>query len=246
MKYIYCPQCTYKLETNGGEVDRCPAGTQYCPVCDFVHWKNPIPVSAVLVPFKPDWEISTNPTTSVLVVKRKVPPFPGRWCMPCGYMNCNERPKASARREVFEETNVHTRMVRLIALCNPSVSANFELNQLTAFYLGNVNEDNPKPKAGDDAAAVGIYFPRSHKVKNLTTDEWEEREELCFGSHEIIVKDWLKGDIDRMGVNYELKYNKKPASSVISPFRDRVLLLGEYCGSNPHAEGSNPSHPAID
>ncbi len=221
MKYIFCPICAFKLETNGGEVaERCPTGTQYCPVCDFVHWRNPIPVSAVLVPFKPEWEISTNPITSVLVVKRKLPPFPGRWCLPCGYMNCNDRPKASARREVLEETGVMTRMVRLIALCNPSVSAKHELNQLTAFYLGKVHGDNPKPKAGDDASAVGIFFPRSRKVKNLTTDEFENDQDLCFSSHGIIVKDWLHGDIDRLGVNYELKYTKKMESTIIN---DRLV-----------------------
>src|SRR5262249_47799420 len=133
----FCPKC--------GQAMPKPAGKhQSCPSCPFINYNNPVPVTATLIPVG----------NGVVLVQRQAPPFVGDWCLPRGFMEHDERPKESARREVFEETGLLVRVDRLIALCNPS-PVRIELNQITAFYLAHVEGGALKP--GDDARDARVF-----------------------------------------------------------------------------------------
>lgn len=170
MKMTFCPLCAEDMDVN-------EKGRQACPHCGFVNYDNPVPVTATLIPYQ----------GGIVLVQRKFWPFVGDWCLPRGYMERNERPKASARREVSEETGLWIRVDWIIALCNPS-PPNIELNQITAFYMAHV--ESGELKAGDDAMAVGVY-----NIDNLP--------KLCFQSDKMIIEDFFAGRIDR---DYQLRY----------------------------------------
>src|SRR6185503_13476085 len=88
-----CPLCASPIKTvEIGGRDRIA-----CSVCDFVHWDNPKPVTATLVPMN----------EGIVLVKRKFEPFVNYWCLPGGFMECTEHPEESAIREVYEETGLH-------------------------------------------------------------------------------------------------------------------------------------------
>jgi ADP-ribose pyrophosphatase YjhB (NUDIX family) len=132
-----CPVCTTVLiiAELGGR-DRL-----VCEVCEFVHWDNPKPVTATLVPMD----------SGIVLVKRKFEPYVGDWCLPGGFMEAREEPEESAQREVFEETGLNVEIDRLLGAHSPGKG----INVIILFYLA-------KPAtglmvAGDDASEVGSF-----------------------------------------------------------------------------------------
>jgi len=112
-----------------------------CEVCEFVHWDNPKPVTATLVPMD----------SGIVLVKRKYEPYVGDWCLPGGFMEAREEPEESAQREVFEETGLNVEIDRLLGAHSPGKG----INVIILFYLA-------KPAtglmvAGDDASDVGAF-----------------------------------------------------------------------------------------
>ncbi len=79
---ISCPLCssTLKVVEIGGR-DRLG-----CVSCEFVHWDNPKPVTATLIPME----------SGLVLVKRKFEPFVGDWCLPGGFIEALETPEESA------------------------------------------------------------------------------------------------------------------------------------------------------
>lgn len=158
--YLFCPFCQTDLEEKEG-------GLKFCPSCHFTHYDNPIPVVAVLVPQE----------EGIVLVKRGVPPFMGDWCLPCGYMNRFEHPKAAGRRETQEETGLVVRMEKILSVCNPSPE-DYPLNQLVIHYLGRVV--GGELRAGDDALDVGVFSQ-------------DQMPPVCFRSHRMVIDEWFSG-----------------------------------------------------
>ena len=95
-----CPSCAKELQTtfvNGQD-------RLVCFDCEFVHWDNPIPVTATIVPMD----------AGIVLVRRKYPPFVDDWCLPGGFIEGYESPEASAIREVEEEKGLKVEIGRLL------------------------------------------------------------------------------------------------------------------------------------
>lgn len=69
-----------------------------CRSCGGITYRNPIPVSVVLVP------VTVNGQRGVLTVRRAIPPKVGELALPGGYVNFGETWQEAGAREVFEET----------------------------------------------------------------------------------------------------------------------------------------------
>ena len=79
---------------------------KYCPKCNFVDYKNPLPVAlAVAVKGK-----------KVLLIKRGVPPVKGMWASPSGFIEIGETPEEACLRELKEETGIPGEIVKLIGV----------------------------------------------------------------------------------------------------------------------------------
>ncbi len=116
-----------------------------------------------------------DPFHSIVLVKRKNPPFVGQWCLPCGYINRYEIPKAAAVREVLEETGLVIRLEKLLCCCSPMPG---EINQITISYLAR--PEGGKLCAGDDASEVR-YFAET------------DCPPVCFRSHQMLISKWWTG-----------------------------------------------------
>ena len=112
-----------------------------CPSCEFVHWDNPKPVTATLVPMG----------SGIVLVKRKFEPYIDWWCLPGGFIESTEHPEESAIREVFEETGLNITVNRLLAAQAPGRG----INVVILFYLAH--EASGNLLAGDDAKDVGAF-----------------------------------------------------------------------------------------
>ena len=88
---------------------------------------------------------------------RATDPFAGRWALPGGFVDENERLADAARRELKEETGVdQADLEQLHTFGDPGRDPRGWT--VSVAYLALVTPNQLKPVAGDDAAAVG-WFP---------------------------------------------------------------------------------------
>ena len=91
---MFCIKCGAECEDyeEGGIL------RQRCPRCGHIHYQNPYPCIAVLV---------VNEQGEILLGKRhKKSIYPGKWCLPCGYIEYGETYLEAALREVKEEAQL--------------------------------------------------------------------------------------------------------------------------------------------
>lgn len=155
-----CPLCANRLKATpiGGKT------RQACPSCEFVHWDNPKPVTATLVPMN----------NGIVLVKRKFEPFVDDWCLPGGFMEAAEHPEQSAQREVFEETGLEVEISRLLSAETPGRG----INVVILFYLARKARGDMQ--AGDDASAVKLFRQE------------ELPENICFNLHRKIIREYFE------------------------------------------------------
>jgi 8-oxo-dGTP pyrophosphatase MutT (NUDIX family) len=85
----YCPACgTAYLDTENWP--------RTCLACARQQFRNPIPVSVVLLPVD----------QGVLAVRRAIPPGAGQLALPGGFVNWGETWQEAGAREVLEETGI--------------------------------------------------------------------------------------------------------------------------------------------
>lgn len=112
----------------------------------------------------------------ILLIKRKKSPFKGKWALPGGFVDYEEKTDDAVIREVFEETGLKTKIINLVGVYSDP-NRDPRGHTVTIVYLleicgGGLN-------SGDDASEV-MFF-------NL-----EELPELAF-DHDVIIKDSVGG-----------------------------------------------------
>jgi 8-oxo-dGTP diphosphatase len=135
--YRCCPYCGQELEVTF--ISGRPRLT--CKPCEFIHWNNPKPATATLVPMD----------SGLVLIKRNVQPFVGDWCLPGGFIEDGEHPADSAVREVLEETGLEVEIDRIVGATAPGRG----INVIMLFYLAKPASGTPQ--AGDDACAVQVF-----------------------------------------------------------------------------------------
>jgi ADP-ribose pyrophosphatase YjhB (NUDIX family) len=155
-----CPYCSTVLNTvEIGGRERLACGS-----CEFVHWNNPQPVTATVIPLD----------GGIVLVRRKFEPFVGDWCLPGGFIEATEHPAESAAREVFEETGLEVRVSRLLDAGAPGRG----INVIILFY--EAVPTGGKLLAGDDASEVGCF--KQHELPR----------NIAFDLHRQTIHRWFK------------------------------------------------------
>jgi len=139
-EYNYCPICTTPLQIGFIAGKR----RKYCPKCDFIDYKNPLPV-AVAVAVK---------NKRVLLVKRGLPPKKGTWASPAGFIEIGETPEEACLRELKEETGISGEIVKLIGVSRREDSEVYG-DMLVVKYL--VRTRSGKLTPGDEVEGVKFF-----------------------------------------------------------------------------------------
>jgi len=140
----FCHICATRLEDRWieGRVRR------YCSSCRLPIYENPVPAACT---------VTIDPLDRVLLVKRRVAPKAGMWCLPGGFVECGETPEQAAVRELKEETGLEGRIHTLIGVTT-SPGTLYPSILLVAYLVTNYSGS---PAAGDDACDLA-FFSRQH------------------------------------------------------------------------------------
>jgi 8-oxo-dGTP diphosphatase len=158
----HCPGCGVHLKPAFLDGHRRRA----CPACGFIYYRNPVPAAGCIILIK----------GKLLFVRRKYQPYRGDWCLPAGFVEYGESPKACARREIFEETGLKIKVGELIGVYSGTDDP--RTHAVLIVYLGLPSGD--EYQAGDDASAIKL-FPLDKLPQNI-----------AFKAHTQAIKDFCK------------------------------------------------------
>ncbi len=87
----------------------------------------------------------------LLLIKRKKPPFEGRYAFPGGFVEYGETTEKAAARELKEETGLTAKSVKLVGVYSRP-DRDPRKHVVTVAYL--ISVDSCEPQAGDDATSA--------------------------------------------------------------------------------------------
>ncbi|MDR0434462.1 MAG: NUDIX hydrolase [Gracilibacteraceae bacterium] len=149
--YQYCPHCAAALlpALIGGRERR------RCPRCGFVFWgKSTVGAGGVL-----------TRGDRVLLVRRAIDPGKGRWTIPGGFVEENERAEDAAARETLEETGLRTEAVSLLAVRDRPGEKDMPHDIYLVFLLAEKGGAlRPQP---EEVSAAGFFPPVERADMNI-------------------------------------------------------------------------------
>ncbi len=149
----------------------------------------------------------------VLLVKRKINPFRGKWSLPGGFVRMNENLEQAAKRELEEETGVkNIYLEQLYTFGDPKRDPRERV--ITISYMALINSENIKLRASTDASEAEWFV-----VKNIPILAFDHKEILEYAlkrlrwkleyttvAFSLLPKKFTISSIQRI---YEIVFNKK-------------------------------------
>ena len=140
----YCPYCAGRLS------DKRLKGSQRltCEHCRRPVYRYPLPATCV---------VATNTHQQILLVKRRVEPLIGQWCLPGGFMQPGESPERAALRDLKEISGLKAKIELLLGVTTHPGEAVDTDTILMIGYLVTRTAGEPNP--GDDASELAWFPP---------------------------------------------------------------------------------------
>ena len=101
----------------------------------------------------------------ILLIRRKNEPFKGKWALPGGFVEYEEKTEEAVVREVFEETGLKTKIRGLVGVYSDP-KRDPRGHTITVAYVLEVS--GGRLKAGDDASDVKFF--KVNKLPVLSFD----------------------------------------------------------------------------
>lgn len=162
--FTYCPYCRSELATRPMEgIER-----QVCPGCDAVFYRNSKPCAGALV---------ADSRGRLLLTRRAIEPFKGKWDLPGGYLEEGEHPEAGAIRELREETGLEVRITGFGGIYMDTYGAG-GVSTLNIFYEAEIVSG--EATSDGDVSELGWFAP-----EELPFDHFS------FENGRLAIRDWL-------------------------------------------------------
>jgi ADP-ribose pyrophosphatase YjhB (NUDIX family) len=176
LDFVYCPKCSTKLVKK--KLDG--SSRNYCPVCRYVQYINPLPGVAVLI----------EKDGKLLIGKRSQNSIQsGKWCLPCGFVEHHENFLDAAHREVLEETGLEIKITSLINVSSNRIAP--DLHTIVIVLTAEIVDGTPEP--GDDLVKL----------------RWISREDslpdLAFEGDAFTIRQYFEHKLDRIPVDPRFK-----------------------------------------
>ncbi len=199
----------------------------FCETCAVPIYENPIPATAAVV---------MNDAGEVLLVKRKVEPKIGHWCLPGGFVELHEDPEDAALRELKEETGLDGEIDQWAG----NVISRSPVYKSVLILGYSIKNARGQLLAGDDCSDAAYFKPgtksmpriafRSHRkvLKNVLTRKaitgagWKRTVPMdlsdpgCFGAYVIT-----------SGNHLEMAERACKAGARVLQYRDKQASRGE-------------------
>ena len=157
----YCLECGSPLEHRELEGRLLEA----CPRCSFVRWPDPKVVTITVV----------EAAEGIVAGRRGIEPGYGLWCLPGGFVNDDEHPADSARRECWEEIGAEVEIASLLGVYH--IAKPGATGMVALAYRGRLLK-GAGVTAGPEMLEVGVFAPGSLPP-------------LAFPTHRDAMRDWL-------------------------------------------------------
>ena len=157
----YCPVCAAPVTPTNGQVE--------CPECGFVTYAHSMPTGSAVV---------DDGEGRVLLSRRALDPFAGKWDLPGGFLEEGEHPLDCVRRELREEAGIGLRDERLLGIWMDQYEYKQRLvATLNIYYAARVGDGMLAP--ADDVAELSWFAE-----DEVPTDE------LAFGHISAVLSAW--------------------------------------------------------
>jgi 8-oxo-dGTP diphosphatase len=113
----------------------------------------------------------------VLLIRRGIPPYQGRWALPGGFVRPDEDLEATARRELAEETGLSAERIHLEQVATYGAPDRDPRGRVVSVAYLALVPDLPAPVAGSDAASASWVD---------ATDVLDDSGRLAFDHHRIL------------------------------------------------------------
>jgi ADP-ribose pyrophosphatase YjhB (NUDIX family) len=161
----FCPRCREELRGDERRLE--------CPACGFVAYPSSKPTASALC---------IDEHGRVLLVRRGVEPFEGRWDIPGGFLNEGEHPLDGLRRELREETGLEVEPLEFVGVWIDRYGGESTAEAtLNLYWTARVVGGEPEP--ADDVSDIRWFAP----------DELPEPGELAFENVPKVLSAWRVG-----------------------------------------------------
>jgi ADP-ribose pyrophosphatase YjhB (NUDIX family) len=134
----FCSSC-------GAPLAEAPPTT--CAACGTQHWRNPKPCGGALL-VRDD---------HLLLARRAIEPWLGRWDIPGGFCDQREHPRDAAERELYEETGMRGRATRLLGMWLDDYAGG-EVCLNVYYEMEPADDAEPEP-ASDEVSELRWFAP---------------------------------------------------------------------------------------
>ena len=161
----FCPDCGIALTHKDYDGRERP----YCNSCERPIYVDP-KVAVVVFIVQDD---------KLLLIERGMNPGKGKWALPAGFVDHDEAPEDAAIRETLEETHLHVKIDKLLAVYPKKDNG---LADIIIAYSASIMDG--EIQAGDDASDVGWFtrdnLPELVFYPSITLTRLWQNNELSF------------------------------------------------------------------